>query len=92
MRIHVEYSAQLRVRAGCSAETLEVEEGAGLPQLLKAIAERHGDPMRDLLFGADGNVSRSILCFAADEQVDWQQPPSLADGARVTLMSPISGG
>jgi len=92
MKIHVEYSAQLRLLAGCSAETLDIEEGACPRRLLETIAERHGDAVRELLLGHSGDVSRSILCFVADEQVDWQQPPALADGTRVTLMSPISGG
>jgi molybdopterin converting factor small subunit len=92
MKVQVEYSAQLRVRASCSAEALEMEAGAGLAQLLELIAARHGEPMREMLFRADGAVSPSVLCFVSDEQVDWRRPPALADGMTVTLMSPISGG
>ena len=92
MNIHVEYSAQSRLCAGCSEESFQIEEGAGLVDLLKAIAERHGAAMRDLLFYENGALSRSMLYFVDDEQADAQMPCLLTDGARVSLLSPVSGG
>ncbi len=92
MNIRMEYSALPRSRAGCASETVDIEDGAGLPELLEAVALRHGEAMRQLLFSEDGRLSRTILCFVDNEQADWAQPPSLGDGACVMLMSPISGG
>ena len=92
MKIHLEYTAQLRVRAGCPEETLELPDDTSLSGLLEAAAERHAAPLREMLLDAEGHVGSTILCFVADEQVDWENPPSLNDGVRVSLMSPISGG
>ena len=92
MIVHVEYAGQPRLCAGCASETVELEAGAGLESMLATLADRHGDAMRRLLLGADGRAARSLLCFAGDKQVDWANPPALREGARVTLLSPMSGG
>ncbi len=92
MQIHIEYHGQSRSCAGCGTETIEIDDDADFRLVLATLAERHGDLMRNLLFDAQGNVSRTMLVFLGDEQVDWQQPPTLSDGACVTLLSPISGG
>jgi molybdopterin converting factor small subunit len=92
MKVDVEYSAQARIRAGCVSESFEMSEGVPLAGLLEAIAERHGDPMRELLYGAGGGISGAILLFLGDGQVSADRPDALRDGDRITVMSPISGG
>jgi len=91
VNITVEYTAQLKARTGCADEVFEVESSCDLPTLFNAITLRHGDPVREILL--DGRGKRvSVLCFLDDEQVDWNELPQLVDGAKVTIMSPISGG
>ncbi len=92
MQIHIEYHGQSRSCTGCGTETIEIDGDADLRLVLETLAERHGDAMRSLLFDAQGNISRTMLVFLGDEQVDWQQPPTPTAGVCVTLLSPISGG
>lgn len=91
MNITVEYTAQLKARTGCPDEVFEVESSCDLPALFNAITLRHGDPVREILLDSQGEPV-SVLCFVNDEQVDWNELPQLADGTKVTIMSPISGG
>ena len=90
MKVHAEYTAQLRDRAGCAGEDFELGEGATAADLLKAIADRHGAETRALVFGDDGRPSPVLLCFVGSSQADWGD--ALSDAAEVTLMTPISGG
>ena len=91
MNITVEYTAQLKARTGCVDETFEVDSSCDLPALFGAIVGRRGDPVREILLD-DRGTPVQVLCFINDEQVDWGAPPQLADGTKVTIMSPISGG
>ncbi|MDP6525178.1 MAG: MoaD/ThiS family protein [Kiritimatiellia bacterium] len=91
MNITVEYTAQLKARTGCSDETFEVDSSCDLPALFSAIAGRHGDPVREIVLDAQ-DTPVQVLCFVNDKQVDWGAPPQLAEGAKITIMSPISGG
>lgn len=91
INVNVEYTAQLRVRAGCASDQIALEQGT-VTALFAAIAKRRGTALKELLIAADGGPAATILCFINDQQIDWQQPPTLRDGDRITLMSPISGG
>ena len=90
MKIQVEYMSQLRTRTGCGEEAFELPEGATMEGLLRAIAKRHGEGVRGLLFDEAGAAAATVLCFVASQQVDQDHP--LRDGDGVTLMTPISGG
>ena len=92
MKVSVEYTAQLRLHTGCPSEEFEVPAGATPRDLLRLIAERHGGAVRGMLLRPDGTPAPTILCFIGDQQIAWDQPPALPDGARVSLMSPIAGG
>ena len=91
MNVQVEYTAQLRARAGCDEETFTLNRGTAA-DVMAAVAERHGAPVREMLFDTEGRVGQSVLAFLDDEQIDWRRPPAIHDEARLTLMSPISGG
>jgi len=90
LNIRVEYMAQLRAGAGCSEESFSLDPGADLESLAAAIAERHGEAVRGLLFGDDGAPSPTLLCFVSSEQADWHR--TLSEDDVVTIMTPISGG
>lgn len=81
MLIDVEYTAQLRVKAGIPSEQFEIEDGAKLDDLLKAVAGQHD--IQEFLNG-------SLLCFVGSSQADASH--TLSDGDHVTLLTPISGG
>ena len=90
MRISVEYTAQLRMQAGCKAETFDLPPDANLKCALQAIVIKHGRDVADLLLDDTQAPASTVLCFVADEQVDWDT--LLSNGDVVTLMTPISGG
>ena len=90
MKVHVEYTAQLRMRVGCAGDVFELGEAATTTALLRAIADRYGAEVRALLLDEDGQPSPTVLCFVGSEQADGERV--LSDAAQVTLMTPISGG
>ncbi len=92
MRIAVKYLAQVRQAAGCPAEALDVEGGCSLPELVRRVADRHGEPLRRLLLNAAGGPHDSLLLFVGDEQVRGGAAVELKDGDVVTVLAPMAGG
>lgn len=91
MQITVEYSAQLRVAAGRSAETVELPAGASLRELLRQLGEQHGERLATLLVNPDGDMHPWLMADCNGAMLKDAQS-ALEDGARVRLLSPISGG
>ena len=78
-RIHVQYFAVLRERAGRSAETLDTD-AADPASLYAQLQSTHGF-----------TLPRAMLRVAVnDEFSDWSRP--LADGDRVVFIPPVAGG
>jgi molybdopterin converting factor small subunit len=92
MQVTIEFAAQLKRAAGTATETVDVEPGCSVQQLIADVAGRHGDPLSGLLLNNGGVLHPSILLFVSDEQVRWETPRALSDNDTVTLLSPISGG
>jgi molybdopterin converting factor small subunit len=92
MKITVEYWAQLKVAAGMRAELVEVESNCTVIELVKSLAERHGQPLRDLLIDAEGKPRVSNVVSMGERIVPWGNPPPLKDGDVVAILSPIAGG
>ena len=92
MTITVRYTAQLRSAAGTPAEKLELPEGSAVADAIRAIAQRHGDAMRNLVLLTDDTPHPSILVFRNDEQVTEPADVALTDFDTLSLLSPISGG
>ncbi len=92
MNVTVEYTAQIKRAAGTARETLDVADGATVSDVLRAAADRHDDSFQRLVLTADSAPQPTLLIFVADEQVRADSTEPLADGATVTLLSPISGG
>ena len=92
MQITVEYTAQVKRAAGVASESIDVDSECSVQDLLKQIANRHGDPLAGLLLGDAGSLSPSILLFVNDEQVRWETLRLLHENDVVTILSPISGG
>jgi len=92
MRIHVEYFAQAREAAGCPGECVTLTDGATLVDLVLALASTHGPRLAQLVLDPDGGLSRHILFTIGDCHTAPGASVSLADGDRVTIVPPISGG
>lgn len=89
MNVTVRYLAQLKQAAGRSSETVAVEPGGTLAGLLAALAQRT-PALRGVLLDPLGQPHRGLLVFIGDRQAAGDEP--LADGAEVTLLTPIAGG
>lgn len=81
MRVHVTYMAQLRRLTGKASEEVILAEDGTLRGLLARIGELHGAAA----------APPTVLVFRGDEQVR-EQTAALADGDRVTLLTPMAGG
>ena len=78
-RVHVQYYAVLRERAGAAAETVETA-ASDAAALYDELSERHG-----LAF------PRALLRVAVNaEFAEWSR--ALADGDRVVFIPPVAGG
>jgi molybdopterin converting factor small subunit len=84
--------AQLKEAAGASAEQVEVGPDDTAAELLRRLAEAHGERLRGLLLDAAGRPQPTILLFHGDEQVRPDQALRLRDGDVLTLLSPMAGG
>jgi molybdopterin converting factor small subunit len=92
MRVAVKYLAQVRQAAGCASEAVEVDGGCSAGDLVRRLAERHGEPLRRLLLGPAGAPHDSLLVFVGDEQVRFPAQHRLHDGDVVTVLTPMAGG
>lgn len=92
MKITVSYMSQLKKAAGKSRESVEIDAGTTVQDLLlRTICPRYDGVARAIL--EEGDVFRSILLvFVGDQQADIRTPLPLNDGDEVTLMLPIAGG
>jgi molybdopterin converting factor small subunit len=88
--VTVEFFAQAREAAGCAAETVDLGADATLLTLARTLVEKHGPRMAQLLLEPGGELSRHVLFTVGDVQVSGAA--TLADGDRVTIVPPISGG
>ena len=92
MQVTVEYAAQLKRAAGIGSETVEMQAGQSLRELLREVAGRHDGALQGLLFDDQGALQPSILVFVGDEQLRGELNRELRDRDVVTFLSPISGG
>ena len=92
MRIKVTYFGQIKAAVGRGTEEVEVEEATTARELVRVLARRHGGDARRMLLDDADEVQRGLLVVVNDEQALPHDTSSLADGDRVTLMPPISGG
>lgn len=92
MQIEVHYATQVKRAAGIRSETVTVPDGSTVRELVRQVADRHGEALHKLLLNASGDVQPGLLLFLGDAQVATGADPALTDGATLTIMSPISGG
>ncbi|MCC6420317.1 MAG: MoaD family protein [Gemmataceae bacterium] len=91
MRVAVKYLAQVKQATGRASEAVELESGSSIQDLVRRLADRHGEALRRLLL-RDGRLHDSILLFVGAEQVRWDSPAPLSDGDVVTVLAPMAGG
>jgi molybdopterin converting factor small subunit len=92
MKVRVYYMAHLKQAAGRAIEEVEFGVPCTAGELVRRLAERHGDPLRRLLLDARGDLQPTILLFVNDTQVTGGGAVALRDGDEVSLLAPIAGG
>lgn len=92
MIVTIEYTAQLKQAANCSAEEISLEAGTPAHAALLQVAQQHGGKLQAMLMSEGDNISATILFFINDTQVIDLASYQLSEGDRITVMSPISGG
>ena len=92
MKVTVEYAAQVKQAAGVGSETIELNDGCSVQELVSRVAELHGEPLKRLILDAGGKLHPSILLFVGDDQVRSDSQVTLHESDVVTLLSPVSGG
>ena len=90
MQVTVHYFAQLKRAAGVASETVTLESGVTLGQLLQRLAAQHSDTFRAMALDAAGRPLRTLLFAVGDEQADLHRV--LNDHDVVTLLAPMAGG
>jgi molybdopterin converting factor small subunit len=91
MQVTVEYTAQIKRAAGIGSEEYTLDAGAESSTLLSQIVNRHEQLTRFLITEA-GEPQPTLLLFIDEQQTRWDANTKLSDGAKITLMTPISGG
>ena len=92
MTVELSYYAQIRLAAGGASERVEAAAGTTVTALLQARAEKHGDAFRRLVLDDTGRVRAGIIVLVNDRPLGPGAAPTLAEGDRVSLFSPVAGG
>lgn len=90
MQLTVYYFAQLKRAAGVASETVVLESGATLAQLMQRLAQQHDDAFRAMVLETAGNPQRTLLYAVGDDQADLDRV--LRDGDVITILAPMAGG
>ncbi len=92
MKVTVEYAAQVKQAAGIGSETVQLDDGSSVEELVSRVADLHGETMKQVILDGQGRLHPSILLFVGDDQVRGDAPVTLHESDVVTLLSPVSGG
>lgn len=92
MQVTVHYATQVKRVLGVAAEIIDMPESCTAADVVLAVADRHGEAVRELLVDDRGDVQPTLLVFVGDRQVARREPCPPADRDVLTIMTPISGG
>ena len=92
MKIRIKLMGQARAAIGRGSDEIDCADSASVAFALNALAEKHGDALRRILFDDRNKPHTSVMLFVNDEQVVALQSCVLNEGDELTIMPPISGG
>lgn len=92
MKIHVQYTTQLRMALDRGEDEVDLARPCSAGGLLEKLSQRYGKPFDDLIFRGPGEWNPSILVCVGDKHIGNDPSYALQDGDQVTLLSVISGG
>ncbi len=92
MKVKVVYYGQARSFSGREEEELEIAgDDVYVEGLLRLVAERYGNDMRQLCFKDDGTPRRSLLISINDRAVD-DFSTQVREGDVVAVIPAVAGG
>ena len=92
MSISIKYMSQLKALLGQGTDQIETQSACTWRELAEQLVQRHGEPLRKLLYSNEGELNPSLLVCIGDEQIRPTAAHPIQPGQTVTLLSPISGG
>ena len=92
MKISMQYTAQLAMEAGCSRESIDVEDNTTVEEVVRLRAGHFGGKFAEIVLNAEGQPVSTIMHIVNGEQVERGVPHPLKEGDELMLMSPIAGG
>jgi sulfur-carrier protein len=94
MKLHVQYSAQLRTAVGRPHDDVELPSGSSLAELLAHLAANLEEAAANHLIGPGGGFRPSLLIVVNDSAapVHAAATTELKHGDVVLLLPPIAGG
>jgi molybdopterin converting factor small subunit len=69
-QLHISYLGLVRNVIGCSEEDLEICAGTTVDQLLRLLADRHGDPFRQSVLKQSGELRATAQVCVDDRDID----------------------
>ncbi len=92
MTLRLHYSGQLSLACERSDETLEIENGATVGEVVHLLAQKHGKSFQKFVLNNAGDVESTLFLALDGEQVTDLSLPIQADHRELMLMPPIAGG
>jgi molybdopterin converting factor small subunit len=92
VKLKVTYTAQLKAALQVDQEEVELQDGAGIAELLELLAARYPDHFSRMALSGNGKLAPSILLCVNDEQLRPDAPTSFRHGDQIIFLSAISGG
>ena len=91
----MKYLAAAREITGTREETVETKQPSTVMDLLKVLAEKHGQKMRDYLFDSATGKPQTHLRFLLDGRsvhMINEFETTLSDDATLLIVPPVAGG
>jgi molybdopterin converting factor small subunit len=92
MNITLDISAQIRSHCKIQDHRFNIESPCTIQQFIHQLIDTYGDSLQSFIFDSNKNLKPIILLSINDKQVSWQNNPTLEEGNRVSILSPIAGG
>jgi MoaD family protein len=95
LKVTVKFLAAAREKAGVREETLQLEGTTTLLEILKALATRHGDMLKEYLFDRESGSPRPHLNFLLNGRSVSMMggfSAEVTEDATVIIFPPAAGG
>ncbi len=92
MRIRIAYYGESRFISGKESESIEVDPGIQVCDIIGRLAEMYGKKMSWLLLNENGTPRRSVILAVNDVAVDPESYDAMEDNDLLAILPAVSGG